>query len=266
MGEGIAVKCEHLTKRYPIYHGDLERLKGLLLPGYRPEEFTALSDVSLTFQKGEIVGVIGLNGSGKSTLSSLIAGITYPTEGDVEVNGKVNMLSANAGMENHLTGMENIEYKCTLLGFSPEKIKEIKPEIVDFADIGIYINQPVRTYSSGMRSRLGFAISIHMDPDILIIDEALAVGDNSFSQKCLGKMQEIKESSKTVLFVSHSVMQMQDFCDKVIWLHRGKVIGMEKPENILIPYCWFARDFSSMTYEERNEFDPLLKEYQQKYL
>ena len=221
MEHSTAIECIHLYKRYPLYHGDYERLKGLLLPKYTPKEFTALDDVNLTFQKGEIVGIIGLNGSGKSTLASIITGITYPTKGTVQVDGEVNMLSASAGMENHLTGMENIYYKGLLLGFSPRQIASLEDHIVSFADIGVHIDQPVRTYSSGMRSRLGFAISVHMNPDILIIDEALAVGDNSFTEKCLAKMNEFKKRKKTILFVSHSVNQMEDFCDKVIWLHQG---------------------------------------------
>ncbi len=266
MKDEIAIKCTHLYKKYPLYTGDMERLKGLLLPHYKPKEFVALQDINLEFRKGEIIGIIGLNGSGKSTLASIISGITYPTEGKIEINGEVNMLSANAGMENNLTGMENIDYKCLLLGFTPKEIDEIRDDIIKFADIGIHINQPLRTYSSGMRSRLGFAISVHMNPDILIIDEALSVGDNSFTDKCLNKMNEFKENGKTILFVSHSVMQMQGFCDKVVWLHQGKLLGEEIPEKILVPYCGFAREINGMTAEEKSRLNPTLQEYQKKYL
>lgn len=266
MEKDIAVKCEHLYKKYPLYKGDAERLKGLLLPGYKPQEFVALKDVNLEFKKGEIIGLIGLNGSGKSTLSSIITGITYPTEGRITVNGEVNMLSAGAGMENNLTGIENIDYKCLLLGFSKQEIDEVREKIISFADIGIHINQPLRTYSSGMRSRLGFAISAHMNPDILIIDEALAVGDNSFTDRCLEKMSEFKEKGKAILFVSHSVMQMKGFCDKVVWLHRGEVLGEEEPDKILLPYCGFAREINGMTTDEKNRLRPTLREYQEKYL
>lgn len=266
MEKELAINCKELYKKYPLYHGDYDRLKGMLLPGYNPEEFTALEGVSLQVKKGEILGMIGLNGSGKSTLASIITGITYPTSGTVEVNGEVNMLSANAGMDNYLTGIENIKYKCILLGFSKKQIEDIMPEIIKFADIGRHIDQPLRTYSSGMRSRLGFAISVHMNPDILIIDEALSVGDNSFADKCLAKMNEFKEKGKTIMFVSHAVTQMNDFCDRVMWLHRGKILGIEEPKNIIMPYCGFAREFNGMTAEERNSFKPTLKEYQEKYL
>lgn len=266
METNLAIKCSNLYKKYPLYKGDIERLKGLFLPFYKPDEFVALSDINLELKKGEIVGLIGLNGSGKSTLASMIAGITYPTTGTIEVDGEVNMLSANAGMENQLTGIENIDYKCLLLGFSKQQIQAIKEDIIKFADIGVHIHQPLRTYSSGMRSRLGFAISAHMNPDILIIDEALAVGDNSFTDKCMAKMEEFKKQGKTIIFVSHSVAQMKGFCDKVIWLNKGKIVGIEQPDKIIMPYCGFAREFNGMTNEERAQCKPVLKVYQEKYL
>lgn len=266
MENNVAIKCVDLYKRYPMFKGDKDRLKGLFVPGYKPEEFTALNGVNVEFKKGEIVGIIGLNGSGKSTLSSIIAGISFPTEGTLEVNGEVSMLSAGAGLENELTGIENIRYKGILLGFEDEQIDSIMDDIIKFADIGPHIHQKLRTYSSGMRSRLGFAISVHMDPDILIIDEALAVGDNSFTDKCLAKMNEFKEKGKTILFVSHSVMQMDGFCDKVMWIHRGNILGIEPPKKILLPYCGFAREVNGMTTEEKNNLRPVLKEYQEKYL
>lgn len=266
MDKKIAVTCKNLSKCYELYRGDFDRLKGLLLPHYHVQTHMALDNINLTFYQGEIVGLIGLNGSGKSTLSSIITGISFPTDGTVETFGNVDMLSAGSGMLANLTGIENIRYKCMLLGFSKKKTEEIQDSIIQFADIGKYIYQPVKTYSSGMRSRLGFAISVHIDPDILIIDEALAVGDSSFTDKCLDKMNEFKERKKTILFVSHSVMQMQNFCDKIVWLHKGKVLGFEVPENILIPYCGFTREFNGMTNKEREEFEPTLKMFQEKYL
>ena len=260
------IELNRVYKKYPMYKSDTERLKGLLLPKYHPVEFTALKDISLEFYESEIIGIIGLNGSGKSTLASIITGIAYPTSGEVTVTGDVNMLSANAGMEHHLTGLENIRYKGLLMGLSDKEIDAIKEDIIKFADIGEHIAQPLRTYSSGMRSRLGFAISVHMNPDILIIDEALSVGDNSFSDKCLAKMDEFKKKGKTILFVSHSVTQMQTFCDKVLWLHKGEIVGLEEPKKMIMPYCGFTREFNGMTNEERNQLHPVLKEYQEKYL
>lgn len=266
MSKEIVIECKNLCKKYPLYKSDFERLQGLLFPNFKPQEFLALNNINLSFSKGEIIGLIGLNGSGKSTLSSIIAGITHPSSGYLNVKGNVNMLSAGAGMENNLTGIENIEYKCLLLGFTQKEINIIRDDIIQFADIGIHINQPLRTYSSGMRSRLGFAISVHINPDILIIDEALSVGDNSFTDKCLKKMDEFRERGKTILFVSHSVMQMQGFCDRIVWLHQGKVLGVDTPEKILLPYCGFAREINGMTNEEKMCLTPTLEEYQAKYL
>lgn len=266
MDKNVSICCEKINKEYPIYRNDGQRLKGLLFPRFRPNMFTALRDINLTVKKGEILGIIGLNGSGKSTLASIISGITYPTSGIVQTDGEVSMLSVNAGIDNYLTGRENIYYKCVLLGFPPKHVKEIEEDIIEFADIGIYIDQPVRTYSSGMRSRLGFAISVYMDPEILIIDEALSVGDNSFADKSLSKILEFKDKRKTILFVSHSVGQMQDFCDNVLWLHQGQILGIEKPEKIISPYCIFAREFNAMTNDERQAFIPSLEHYKERCL
>lgn len=262
----IVIKIENMWKEYPMFKSDRERLRALFSFHYTPKQFTALRDISLEFKQGEIIGMIGLNGSGKSTLASIITGITYPTKGTVSVQGDVNMLSANAGMENHLTGVENIRYKGLLMGLSDKEINNIRDDIIAFADIGEHIDQPLRTYSSGMRSRLGFAISVHMNPDILIIDEALSVGDNSFSDKCLAKMDEFKQKGKTIIFVSHAVTQMSTFCDKVLWLHHGSMLGIAEPEKIIMPYCGFAREYNAMTNAERMQFTPTLAEYQEKYL
>lgn len=264
--EKMAISCKGISKQYPIFHGDFARLKGFFLPKHQPEMFTALDQIDLDIEKGEILGIIGLNGSGKSTLSNIIAGITHPTEGSLSVDGTVSMLSVGAGIDSMLTGRENISFKCMLLGITPAHVKEIEQEIIDFADIGIHIDQPARTYSSGMRSRLGFAISAHLDPDILIIDEALSVGDNSFADKSLGKMEEFRKAKKTIIFVSHSVTQMNELCDRVLWLHKGRILGCAPPDRMIMPYCGFAREFNAMTRDERDALEPELHVYQEKYL
>lgn len=266
MEQETVIYCRGIQKDYPLYSSNRERLKALLLPNYHPETFKALNCVDFTMRRGEIVGLIGLNGSGKSTLSSIIAGITHPTSGEIQVRGKVDMLAASAGMDTYLTGHENISYKCLLMGMTPEQTEAIREEIIRFADIGVHMDQPVRTYSSGMRSRLGFAISVHMDPDILLIDEALSVGDSSFTDKCLAKMMEFKERGKTILFVSHAVTQMNGFCDRVLWLHRGHVVGEDVPERVIMPYCGFAREVGSMASAHELQEIPRLKDYQEKYL
>lgn len=262
--EIIKIECIGITKKYNMYGGTGGRLKELFIPGYKTKQFTALKDVDLVCENGEIVGIIGLNGSGKTTLSNIIAGIAYPDGGTLRVNGTVNMLAANVGLDSQLTGRENITFKCLLLGLARKKIKEIEQNIIDFADIGIFIDQPVRTYSSGMKSRLGFGISVHLDPDILIIDEALAVGDNSFTQKSLNKIYEFKAKKKTIIYISHGVGEMKKFCDKVLWLHKGGVVGFGFPDDIIMPYCYFANDFGEMDAEQRENFFPSLKEYQKK--
>ncbi len=252
----VVVKCENLCKDYTLYYGDIDRFKSLIFPNKKNRVFSALKNINLEFTEGEIVGLIGLNGSGKSTLSNIIAGITYPTSGTVKTEGEISMLAAQAGMQSYLTGMENIEYKCLLLGFDKNQINKIREDIIEFADIGIYIDQPVKTYSSGMLSRLGFAISISINPDILIVDEALAVGDSSFTDKCLNKMDEYKRNGKTIIFVSHAINQMVGFCDRVIWLNKGEVIGQGKPEDMVDAYSLFAREIKVMTPKERENYSP----------
>lgn len=264
MSENVIV-CDHVTKDYPLYSTFGEKLKGLIFKEHRVSTFRALDDISITMKKGECVGLIGLNGSGKSTLASVITGITTPSSGKVEVNGEVSMLCASSGMRSQLSGIDNIRFKCLLMGYTDKQISEIEKDIIEFADIGIHINQPVKTYSSGMRSRLGFAIAVHIDPEILIIDEALSVGDSSFTDKCLKKVDEFKEKGKTIVFVSHAVTQMTSFCDRIIWINQGKLIGTGTPEEIIKPYCGFAREFNGMTNEQRKNIVPDLKEYQKKY-
>lgn len=257
--------CEHIVKDYPLYSTFGEKLKGLLLKENRVSTFRALDDISVTMRKGECVGLIGLNGSGKSTLASIITGITTPSEGKVTVKGEVSMLCASSGMRPQLSGIDNIRFKCLLMGYNEKQIKEIEQDIIDFADIGIHIDQPVKTYSSGMRSRLGFAIAVHINPEILIIDEALSVGDSSFTDKCLEKVDEFRKAGKTIVFVSHAVTQMTTFCDRVIWINQGKLVGTGTPDEIIQPYCGFAREFNGMTNDQRRSVMPDLKEYQKKY-
>lgn len=264
MSENVIV-CSHITKDYPLYSTFGEKIKGLIFKENKISTFRALDDVSITMKKGECVGLIGLNGSGKSTLAGIITGITTATKGTVDVKGEVSMLCASSGMRSQLSGLDNIRFKCLLMGYTDKQIKEMEKDIIDFADIGIHIDQPVKTYSSGMRSRLGFAIAVHINPDILIIDEALSVGDSSFTDKCLKKVDEFKQAGKTIVFVSHAVTQMTTFCDRIIWINQGKLIGTGTPDEIIKPYCGFAREFNGMTNEQRKQIMPDLKEYQQKY-
>lgn len=176
------------------------------------------------------------------------------------------MLSAASGLNEYMTGVENIKYKCLLMGVPKKKAQEVLPQIIDFADLGEYINQPLRTYSSGMRARLGFSISVFILPDILIVDEALSVGDMGFAAKCTEKMRQLKTDRRTVLFISHSVAQMDGFCDRVLWLYNGRKIAEDLPNRLILPYCAFAREYSAMTNDERRQFQPDVEAYQKQYL
>jgi len=257
----IKIECRNITKNYNLYGSASDKLKLFFMPNQKPQQFSALTNVNLTCYDGEIVGMIGVNGSGKSTLSSIIAGVTFPDSGDLIVNGKVNKLAVNSGLDSHLTGRENIKYKCLLMGMTKAHIAEISQQIIDFADLGVFIDQPIKTYSSGMKSRLGFGISVQLDPDILVIDEALSVGDGSFKQRCADKIYEFKNNKKTIIFVSHSLSEMKHFCDKVLWLHKGNVIGFGKSEEILEAYGKFTKEFAKLDSDSKKAFLPALSRY-----
>lgn len=248
------VKFHNVTKKYKMHSKNADRLKDMLYPGGFGEDFYALQNITFEASRGDVIGVIGVNGSGKSTLSNLIAGITLPTGGEITTNGKVSLIAIAAGLNNQLTGRENIELKCLMLGFTKEEIEQMTPEIIDFADIGAFIDMPVKKYSSGMKSRLGFAISVSINPDILVIDEALSVGDQTFADKCLQRMNEFKEQGKTIFFVSHSIGQVKRFCTKALWLQYGEVRGFGPIEEIMPQYEAFLKEYKAMSKEEQRKF------------
>ncbi|MCW1928801.1 teichoic acids export ABC transporter ATP-binding subunit TagH [Bhargavaea beijingensis] len=250
-----AVIVKDVTKRYKLYKKNSERILDLLLPWKDVgEDFYALNGVSLEVEHGEIVGFIGINGSGKSTLSNIIAGIIPPTSGEVIANGSISLIAVNAGLDNNLTGRQNIELKLLMLGFSKAEIDSMEEEIIEFAEIEKFIDQPVKSYSSGMKSRLGFSISVRVNPDILIVDEALSVGDKAFSEKSLAKMMEFKERGKTMFFVSHSLGQMRKFCDRIVWLEYGTIREIGETEEVLKHYEAFMKDYQKMSKKERNRY------------
>lgn len=221
------IKVEDLSKTYKVFDSRVKKIKNLINPfsnsTYR--EFYALKDVSFKINKGEIVGIIGNNGAGKSTLLKILTGVAYPSSGEVEVNGRISsLLELGTGFNPELTGIENIYFNGSLMGLTTEEIDNVVDDIIKFADIGEFINQPVKHYSSGMYARLAFAVSINVNPDILIVDEILSVGDVGFQQKCMKKFEEFKRLGKTILYVSHGLETVQQYCEKAIWLENGRVV------------------------------------------
>lgn len=221
-----AIKVSNLSKIYRLYGSPRDRLVETLNPLRKKyhQEFKALDDINFEIRKGETVGILGVNGSGKSTLLKIISGVLSPTSGQVAVNGRVSaLLELGAGFNPEYTGIENIYFQGALSGLSEEQVTSRIPEIADFAEIGEFINQPVRTYSSGMFARLAFAVAINVNPDILIVDEALSVGDSMFQHKCIARMRELMTTGVTVLFVSHSIESVRALCGTAIWLEQGRV-------------------------------------------
>lgn len=261
-----AIFVEGITKKYKLYSNAKERLLDLIAPKSYGEDFYALTNVNFEAEKGDVVGFIGINGSGKSTLSNIISGIVPETTGTVKVNGQTALIAVAAGLKNDLTGRDNIELKLLMLGFSRKEIKELEHEIIEFSELGKFIDQPVKSYSSGMKSRLGFSISVNVNPDILIIDEALSVGDKAFAEKSLRKMKEFKGKGKTMIFVSHSIGQMKQFCDKILWLEFGMVKDYGATDEIIPKYENFLKKWQSMNENERKSYRNAAFENQQRAL
>ncbi|WLD92901.1 teichoic acids export ABC transporter ATP-binding subunit TagH [Alkalihalobacillus sp. AL-G] len=252
MSESVVV--QNVFKKYKMHTSPKEKLLDVLLPGGYGEDFYALQDISFTANRGDVIGLIGMNGSGKSTLSNIIGGVIPPTSGTVKTIGQTSIIAISSGLNKHLTGRENIELKCLMLGFSKKEIQEMEADIIEFADIGKFIDQPVKKFSSGMKSRLGYAISVTVNPDVLIIDEALSVGDQVFAQKSKNKMFEFKEKGKTIFFVSHSMGQIKEFCEKAIWLDYGEMKSFGPVEEIIPEYEKFLKQHKTMTMEEQKKF------------
>ena len=213
-----------VKKEYFLYKNEKARFKAIFTKNRGVKKHPALKGVSFKTYPGESVGIIGKNGAGKSTILKMITGVSFPNSGTITVRGKVAaLLELTAGFSLDMTGMENIYLKGYLLGLNDDQIKEIEQDIIDFADLGEYIDQPVRTYSSGMKMRLGFAININIKPDILVVDEALSVGDADFQKKCRDKINDVISTGVTVLFVSHSRKAIEETCTRAIFLKDGKV-------------------------------------------
>lgn len=235
----IAINVDKVSKLYKLYDKPSDRLKEAL--GFTKEkkyrEHFALSDVSFNVKKGQTVGIIGTNGAGKSTILKIITGVLNPTSGKVDISGRISaLLELGAGFNVEYTGIENIYLNGTMMGYSRQEVDQKLQTILDFADIGDFVKQPVKTYSSGMFVRLAFAVAINIDPEILIVDEALSVGDIFFQAKCYHKFTEFKNAGKTILFVSHDLGSIAKYCDRVILLNKGTKLAEGDPKEVIDLY------------------------------
>lgn len=268
-----AIVVDNISKIYKLYNKKSDQLKELIPFNHKQyyTPFHALKDVSFSVRKGESLGIIGKNGSGKSTLLKIITGVLSQSAGNIEVNGKVSaLLELGSGFNGEYTGLENIYLQGTLLGFSKEEMDRKVEEIVEFADIGEHIHQPVKTYSSGMFVRLAFAVAVSVEPDILIVDEALSVGDIRFQRKCFRKIEEFKKN-KTFIFVSHDLNTVAKFCERVIWINEGEIKRIGDPYEITKEFRAFMieakfeehrgvlkEDEELEKANKKYEFDPIL--------
>ena len=259
-----AVRVKNISKKYKLYDSNVQRLKEALLPFSKRKyykEFDALRDISFDIRKGDIVGIIGTNGSGKSTILKIISGVLSQTSGDVEVNGRISaLLELGAGFNMEYTGIENIRINGMMLGLSSNEIEERIPAILEFAEIGDFAYQPVKTYSSGMFARIAFATSINVHPDILIVDEALSVGDMYFQEKCYEKMKTMVSSGATIIFVSHSLPAIRNFCNKVVWIEQGEMRSEGKAESICQEYKMYLESKQRNNLDSRDKREDEIKE------
>ena len=234
-----AIKVENLTKQFKLFYDKPKTLKERLVFWNKKKEDsrTVLENINLNIEKGDTVALIGTNGSGKSTLLKLMTKIIYPTKGNLITKGKLtSLLELGAGFHPDFTGRENIYYNASIFGLTREEIEKRIDEIIEFSELGNFIDSPVRTYSSGMYMRLAFSVAINVDADILLIDEILAVGDQHFQDKCFAKLEELRDSDKTIVIVTHSLGQVKKLCTRAIWIYDGKVRMDGKPREVIDEY------------------------------
>ena len=248
--EDYAIKFDHVSKIYKLNKKNDGKSKSSIT-----QRFYALKDISFTIPHGEVVGILGTNGSGKSTLSLILAGISQIDEGEMVINGEQALVAINTGLNPQLTGLENINVKGALLGLNKKRIQEITDGVIEFAELGDFLYQPVKKYSSGMKSRLGFSISLYLNPDIIIVDEALSVGDKGFAQKCLNKMNELKDEGKTIIFISHSLPQVRDFCEKAMWIEGGELKPFGEVNEVCDEYAEYVDFYNSLKKKEKKKLN-----------
>ncbi len=245
MEREYAVEFKHVSKIYSLKSKENKYTND--------KKFYALKDINFKIPKGEVVGILGTNGSGKSTMSLVLSEISGIGEGEMIVNGEQSLIAINTGLNMQLTGLENIELKGALLGLSRKKIEEIKQGVIEFAEIGDFLYQPVKKYSSGMKSRLGFSINLCLNPDILIVDEALSVGDKGFAQKCIEKMEELKQQGKTIIFISHTLPQVRSFCDTAMWIEGGMLKEYGEINEVCDHYAEYVDYYNSLSNAEKKK-------------
>ena len=250
------VKVENVSKIYDINRNRIAKVLSLLTFGklYKAKPFYALRDIDFEVNAGDSVGILGLNGSGKTTLSDLIAEATVPSKGKIHINGRTSLIAISAGLNQELTGEENIRIKCLMHGLSEKQSADRYDDILKFSELGEFIKQPIKNYSSGMKSRLGFAIAIHTDPDILIVDEALSVGDETFANKCIDRMRDFQEQGKTIFFVSHATGQIRQFCNKAVWVQYGEMKQFGEMKDVVKSYAEFVNQYKNLTKDEQIEY------------
>lgn len=246
MEKESAIQFKNVSKIYKLKRKDKDVQKD-----QKTQYFYALKDISFDVKKGQVLGILGTNGSGKSTMAMVLAGIASPDEGEIIVNGEQALVAINTGLNKQLTGLENIQLKGALLGLTKKQIQEIVDGVIEFSEIGDFLYQPVKKYSSGMKSRLGFSINLCLNPDILIVDEALSVGDKGFAKKCLGRMNDLKDEGKTIIFISHSLPQVREFCDSAMWLEGGKLREIGEINEVCDHYSDYVERYQSMTKAEK---------------
>ncbi|NPA45390.1 MAG: ABC transporter ATP-binding protein [Chlorobi bacterium] len=250
MKKELALEIININKIYKIYDSPMQRLKELIFPGNRKyhQEFQALKNINLSIKKGEVIGIIGENGAGKSTLLKIMAGILTQTSGTLTVNGKIStLLELGVGFNLEMTGVENIFLYGTIMKLSKKEISQLTDKIIEFAEIGDFINRPVKTYSAGMFAKLAFSVAVNISPDILIIDEILSVGDAYFQQKSFEKIAELRSTGATIIFCSHSLYHVQEICDNVVWLKDGEIAMQGEPLTVTDAYTNYSREKLSPT-------------------
>lgn len=267
MSNSYSIKVENVRKVYNLYERPIDRLKESLLFSKKVyhTQYYALDNVSFEVKKGETFGIIGTNGAGKSTLLKLITGVAKPSNGYITVNGKISaLLELGAGFNMEYTGVQNIYLNGTMMGYKKEEMEPKVKQVMEFADIGDFINQPVKTYSSGMFARLAFAVAINVEPDILIVDEALSVGDVFFQNKCYRKFEELRSKGVTVLFVSHDISSVKQMCSRVLWIEKGVVQKVGNAKDVCEAYST-ARMQDANEYNQKVAYDLKLESSNKKY-